>query len=61
VEQSGTFADLETNDDAYWNVRSTSIRIALAVSLQSDGDVQVVLDRDAASTIGHSALSPDTH
>jgi hypothetical protein len=56
VEQSGTFADLETNDDAYWNVRSTSTGIALALSMSSDGDVQAVLDRDTASAIAHALL-----
>ena len=56
VETSGTFSDRETDEEAYWNVRSTPIGIALALSLASDGDVQVVLDRETATSLAHALL-----
>ncbi len=56
VETSGTFSDRETDEEAYWSVRSTPIGIALAVSLSSDGDVQVVLDRETATSLAHALL-----
>ncbi len=54
---SGTFVDAEAGDDAYWNVRATPIGIALALSLESDGDVQVVVDQATARLIAEALLA----
>lgn len=56
METSGTFSDRETEDEAYWSVRSTPIGIALALSLRSDGDIQVVLDRETATSLARALL-----
>jgi hypothetical protein len=54
---SGTFVDREAGDGAYWNVRATSIGIAIALSLPSDGDVQVVTDPQTARSIAEALLA----
>jgi hypothetical protein len=56
VETSGTFSDRETDEEAYWNVRSTPYGVALTLSLASDGDVQVVLDRETATSLAKALL-----
>ena len=54
---SGTFVDGEAGAEAYWNVRATPVGIAIALSLRSKGDVQVVADRDTARLIGEALLA----
>ena len=54
---SGTFVDAEAGDNAYWNVRATPVGIALALSLASDGDVQVVVDQGTARLIAEALLA----
>ncbi len=54
--RSGTFTDLGANDGAYWNVRKFPIGIAVALSLESDRDIDVVMDEPKAREFASALL-----
>ena len=54
--KSGTFTDRDSDDDAYWNVRSRPLGVAVALSLASDGDIDVVMDQHTAREFANAVL-----
>ena len=54
--RSGTFRDLADNDGAYWSVRRFPDRVAVFLSLESDGDVDVMMDDQTARDFATALL-----
>jgi hypothetical protein len=50
MEQAGSvkFVDADSGDDAYASVRYDGATVALAISLKSDGDVEVFMSKQDA-------------
>ena len=46
-----SFQDAETLEDAFLIVRYDAGRVALAVSLKSNGDIEVVMTKDKAKSL----------
>lgn len=52
----GTFTDLDSSSSAYWNVRRLPGMIALGLSIETNGDIDVAFDATTARQIATALL-----
>ena len=56
IKTSGTFTDQEAQVPAYWSVRKVDGIIAVALSVESDGDIDVGMDASTARALATALL-----
>lgn len=56
TKTSGTFTDRESLSPAYWSVRNVDGVIAVGLSVESNGDIDVGMDASTARAIATALL-----
>lgn len=57
MDSSGTFIDLDSTSSAYWSVRRLPDMIALGLSIEANGDIDVAFDRSTAKAIAVALIA----
>lgn len=56
TKTSGTFIDREAQSPAYWSVRNVDGVIALGLSVESNGDIDIGMDASTARALATALL-----
>ena len=56
TKTSGTFIDREAQSTAYWSVRNVDGVIALGLSVESNGDIDIGMDASTARALATALL-----
>lgn len=56
TKASGTFTDLESTSPAYWSVRRFPGMVALGLSVETNGDIDIAFDPVTAREVATALL-----